>query len=307
LKLLFLDESGDHSLERMRDMSASLSRITNVTLSRSEGSDAKRPSASCRVRDGSRVASTSSMPLTDRNACVTVLRVRALAAIDRDYPVFVLGGVFVDRAYYRNELVPSVEQLKLNHFGRLDVILHTTDIIRARNGFERLTDPGARDRFYESLNQLMTDLEYTVIACAIRKDAHVKRYGEQAVDPYTYSLEMVVERFCHEIGDIEDGGVIFAEKRRPDLDDELDRQWKWFCDYGTDFIRAETVTERVVDLSSKSKKLNLAGLQLADLVVSPIGRHVLGKPDREDWPIVESKLRQVRGSYKGYGLKVLPG
>jgi hypothetical protein len=62
----------------MRDMSASLSSITNVTLSRSEGSDAKRPSASCRVRDGSRVASTSSMPQTDRNVCVTGLRVRAL-------------------------------------------------------------------------------------------------------------------------------------------------------------------------------------------------------------------------------------
>jgi hypothetical protein len=39
----------------MRDVSASLSSITNVTLSRSEGSDAKRPSASCRIRDGSRV------------------------------------------------------------------------------------------------------------------------------------------------------------------------------------------------------------------------------------------------------------
>lgn len=32
----------------------------------------------------------------------------------------------------------------------------------------------------------------------------------------------------------------------------------------------------------------LAGLELADLVVTPIGRNVLGKPDREDYAIVES-------------------
>lgn len=230
----------------------------------------------------------------------------SLEVIDHDYPVFVLGGVIVDRSYYRNEMVPMVEQFKLEHFGNLDVILHTTDIVRARNGFERLIGQDVRERFYDALNQLMTNLEYSVIACAIKKDVHVERYGDRATDPYEYCLKIVVERFCHHIGDIEDGGLIFAEKRRPDLDDELDRQWKWFCGYGTDFMRADSVERRVVDLSSKSKKLNVAGLQLADLVVSPIGRHIIGKPDRQDWTIVESKFRRVRGSYVGYGLKVLP-
>jgi hypothetical protein len=56
-----------------------------------------------------------------------------------------------------------------------------------------------------------------------------------------------------------------------------------------------------------NKNRNVAGLQLADLVVSPIGRHVLGKPPKEDWRIVESRLRcNRRGDYRGYGLVVLP-
>jgi hypothetical protein len=51
---------------------------------------------------------------------------------------------------------------------------------------------------------------------------------------------------------------------------------------------------------------NVAGLQLADLVVSPIGRHVLGKLDKEDWTIVQEKFRRgARGQIEGYGL-VLP-
>lgn len=230
----------------------------------------------------------------------------SLTVIDNDYPVFVLGGVIVDRAYYREEVVPRIEQFKLDHLGDQNVILHTIDILRARNGFESLVDLATRTDFYRALNELMSNLEYTVVACALRKDQHLERYGQSAIDPYAYCLEVVIERFCNEVGGIDDGGLIFAEKRRPDLDDELDRQWAKFCRYGCDFMRANDVERRVVDLSSKSKKLNLAGLQLADLVVSPIGRHVIGKPDRPDWTIVESKFRKVQGSYHGYGLKVLP-
>jgi hypothetical protein len=54
-------------------------------------------------------------------------------------------------------------------------------------------------------------------------------------------------------------------------------------------------------------RFSSAGLQLADLVVSPIGRHLLGKPDNDDWRIVNSKLRRSRaGKVEGYGLVVLP-
>jgi len=48
-------------------------------------------------------------------------------------------------------------------------------------------------------------------------------------------------------------------------------------------------------------------LQLADLVVSPIGRHVLGKPEREDFSVVRENLRKNSGGeYRGFGLVVLP-
>jgi len=60
-------------------------------------------------------------------------------------------------------------------------------------------------------------------------------------------------------------------------------------------------------LNLRAKKNNIAGLQLADLVVSPIGRHILGKPDKEDWRIVEEKFRRSpQGKIDGFGLVVLP-
>lgn len=241
MKLLFLDESGDHSLER----------------------------------------------------------------IDKDYPVFVLGGVIIDRTYYRTVVEPRIKKLKEDFFDD-EVVLHTSDIIRGKNGFQVLNNQGVRQAFYDEMNTLMRELEYTVIACAIKKDAHLKQYASRAADPYTYSLEVVVERFVHVIGNVEHGGMIFAEKRRPDLDHELEMTWRKLREEGCSYADAAKVDGRIIDLSLKDKRVNMVGLELADLVVSPIGRAVIGKPKQQDWDIVESKLRRVGKTYMGYGLKILP-
>ena len=43
------------------------------------------------------------------------------------------------------------------------------------------------------------------------------------------------------------------------------------------------------------------------MVVSPIGRHVIGKPDGDDWRSIEPKILRGRdGEMDGYGLTVLP-
>jgi hypothetical protein len=153
----------------------------------------------------------------------------------------------------------------------------------------------------------MRELKYTVVACAIKKDQHLARYGMAAVDPYLLSLNILVERFCFEIGSVEEGGYIIAEKRNTTLDNELEIAWLNLKVSGTRFLQAAKVKRGISQLLIKDKKMNLAGLQLADLVVSPIGRHILGKPAKDDWQIVESKLRhRPGGGYLGAGLVVLP-
>ena len=62
----------------------------------------------------------------------------SLDKIDQSYPMFVLGGVIAERSYVRTVVVPRLRQTKEYFFGRDDIILHTADIIRARNGFEAL-------------------------------------------------------------------------------------------------------------------------------------------------------------------------
>ncbi len=230
----------------------------------------------------------------------------SLTVIDPKFPVFVLGGVIVDRNYLQEVVDPAIRELKRAFFHRSDFCLHTAEIIRATGPFQSLKDPLLKAEFLDALTLMMQELEYKVVACAIKKPEHLLKYGEHAVDPYSFSLEVLVERFCHEIGTKELGGIIYAERRRPDLDRALEVAWERLKVTGTDFVSDEDISTRVLDLVLKDKSVNSAGLQLADLVVSPIGRAVIGYPTRQDWNVVESKFRRRGNTYKGYGLVVLP-
>jgi hypothetical protein len=101
--------------------------------------------------------------------------------------------------------------------------------------------------------------------------------------------------------------MIVAERREPVLDRELEIAWLNLRNKGTRYVSAKNINNRVAGLNLRPKTDNTAGLQLADLVVSPIGRHLLRKAEKEDWRIVNSKFRRGRnGETSGYGLVVLP-
>lgn len=75
---------------------------------------------------------------------------------------------------------------------------------------------------------------------------------------------------------------------------------------GTSYISASRVKKAVSQLSIKDKKENIAGLQIADLIASPIGRSILAKRNKIDYTMIEGKYRNKGGKYMGYGLVVLP-
>jgi len=232
----------------------------------------------------------------------------SLSAIDPQYPVFVLGGVIADSEFAVTEMDAAVRRLKLDVFGRNDFALHTADIVRQQGAFRSLVKPRLIQLNHDRLNVLMQRLHYTVVACAVRKDAHLAAYGAAALDPYALSLNVLVERFCFALADARETqpGLIVAERRDKALDSALLASWRNLRERGTSYLRPAAIRDRVADLRLESKGAGIAGLELADLVVSPIGRFVAGRPPRQDWAIVESKLRRRKGEYLGAGLVILP-
>lgn len=230
--------------------------------------------------------------------------------VDPEYPVFVLGGIIVDEAHYKTEIIPAVQNFKQTLFGRTDIILHTSDISRNRKGFEQLINESFRGKFFQELNCLMRSLEYEILACVIDKKRHVEKYAENAKDPYELSLHVLVERFFFDVNEERTRGKIIAEKRNQHQDALLMDAWKnILCEKGTYYLSGECIFS-VIDKELKlaDKKDNIIGLQIADLVVSPIGRITIGKKAHDDWKIIKTKFRRDKRTSKasGYGLIRLP-
>lgn len=231
----------------------------------------------------------------------------SLIKIDDQYPMFVLAGVMMDRDYHDTDAAKIMNDLKQSLFDRTDIILHTADISRNKNGFERLKEKEFRNRFYDALNTMMGELEYMVVAVAIKKHEHNEKYGLAALDPYLLSLECIIERFIFECEENEKQGLIMAESRNSILDNELELAYLNLKIQGTKYIKAKQVKERVKQFIIRDKKENIPGLQIADLVASPIGRFILKKKIKPDFEIIKNKFRKGNsGKIGGYGLVVLP-
>ncbi len=230
-----------------------------------------------------------------------------LRKIDKTYPLFVLGGIIMDKDYAETVLSEKIKQFKKKLFGTDQILLHTADISRNRKGFESLINPIKRREFYYELNKLMREAQYSVIACVVHKEEHLAEYGVAALDPYLLSLDIIVEQFCIDIGEQENEGFIIAESRDSTLDHQLELAWLNLKIQGTKLIKANQIQKRIKGLELSDKRACLAGLELADLVVSPIGRALLNKSTKEDYQIIESKFRRDRdGEVAGYGLICLP-
>ena len=229
----------------------------------------------------------------------------SLRSFEPAYPVFVLGGVLIADSSLE-AVERAIRAFKLEHLGSAAVVLHTADIARNRRGYEALVDPGVRRRFRDGLTALLQSLDFTIVACAIDKTRLVERYGALAVDPYALSLGIVVERLCFALGS-RDRGRIVVESRSARLDRELRTAWDLLRINGTRYVRPSIISRRVDSLVFHAKMDALAGLELADLVVSPLGRRVAGMADRPDTEVVLGKLRTgPDGSWRGAGLVTLP-
>ncbi|MFA5430969.1 MAG: hypothetical protein WC329_07415 [Candidatus Omnitrophota bacterium] len=76
------------------------------------------------------------------------------------------------------------------------------------------------------------------------------------------------------------------------------------------FVFAECieVPKAISDFKFKKKEENIAGLQLIDSVITPIGRKYLNKRNHYiDYEVIKAKYHRHKcGKYNGYGLVIFP-
>ena len=228
-----------------------------------------------------------------------------LQSIDPNYPVFVLAFCIFHKAEYAQQVSPAVQDFKFKYFGHDMVILHEYEIRKARGDFRILLNKSVREPFMEDLNRLIAEAQFTLISTVIEKNRLREKYVYPD-NPYYLSLAFGLERSFKYLQKENDSGkttFVVMEKRGKREDDELELEFRRICDGANYFNERLPFLPVMVD-----KKVNSSGLQVADLLARPIGRHFLNpaQPNRA-WDILEEKFdRSDKGKIEGWGLKCFP-
>lgn len=230
----------------------------------------------------------------------------SLELVDPGFPLFALVMMVCDTTHYTQKIVPDVYQLKMDYFGHEGVILHSRDIRKALGPFAFLQVPQKRQPFYDRVNRIMAEADYSLIASVIRKQAHRDRYGVFAENPYDLALKFALERLLPLLEHAGQNEIrIIAEARGKREDDDLRLSFYRIVNSGTEYILASRFKHIQFALEFKPKAMNIVGTQLADLAGYPIARYVLDpKKANPAYEILKGKFYCGPGWVRG--LKIFP-
>ena len=230
----------------------------------------------------------------------------SLELIDKDFPVFALAMFVCDTKYYNYTILPEIAQLKTDYFGHEGVILHSRDIRKAQNYFGFLTDLNKREIFIKRINALMESLDYKLIVSVIKKQMHKEKYGLVASHPYDLAMKFCLERLLPLLEEVQQKEIyLIAESRGKREDHNLELSFLKIISQGTEYIDSKRFKQIDFNLKFVSKKMNITGTQLADLVAYPVARHALN-PNKINlsYNVISEKFYIGKGKING--LKIFP-
>lgn len=230
-----------------------------------------------------------------------------LSHLTPDFNIFLLCGVLMDAEEYQR-FRERLNTIKAKFWNDKQVIFHSRDIRKCQKEFQILLNEGIKRDFYDCVNHAIADTDFTVIASAILKEDYINRFGRLSSDVYELCLSFIIERSIFLLDDFND-----AEKRlyvileeRGKLEDRCVKEhFQRLLARGTGYVNSNRLKKYCLKIEFRSKKKNVNGLQLADMVAYPTARYIL-EPTRSNpaYEIFANKVYQKNGNV--YGLKVYP-
>ncbi len=230
-----------------------------------------------------------------------------LVNLDPSFPVFLLCAILTSEENY-DSIKNNINQIKNKFWDDKEVILHSRDIRKCEKEFQILFDLALKKDFYEMINQVISSSKYRVLASAINKEKYINMYGKLSNDVYELALSFVIERAIFSLDEIK--GVqkeleIVIEKRGKKEDKKLEEHFQRLLARGTSYVSPERLKDVHLKITFKSKRENINGLQLSDLVAYPIARYVIDKKRANPaFEVVKDKIYMKNG--KLYGIKIFP-
>lgn len=232
----------------------------------------------------------------------------SLKNVDPNFPILVLTGLLISKSDYE-DMVAEVTKLKQKYFPGKQVVLHRRDMRKYERGFEIFFDDKIKKNFYIDLNKILAQSDYVLISAGIDKERHIKEYGKLASDPYRIALSFMLERTVMETDSR--GAVtvdVFIESRGKKEDRVVAERFNQLLYSGSSQITSDRFLQRFSKkLSINKKEDGVIGIEMADLCVYPIARHLLNKNEPNPaFDVIFPKIRSRKGQIEGYGIKMFP-
>lgn len=237
---------------------------------------------------------------------------------DPNHRFLSLTGVIVHLQSEARVIHADMEAIKSEFFGGHPdepVVFHRKDILNAREAFRPLIDPDVRSRFDAQILEKLRSWTYTVISVCIDKKAHKERYAVWRYEPYHYCMAVLLERYVFFLNRTRAKGDVMAESRGRESDLRLKDSFQGLWRRGTDHVDQGQFQGALSsrELKVKPKAMNIAGLQLADLLAHPSRNEILsenGLLDKPIAPFAQNVIAVLRAKYdqrggRIYGKKML--
>lgn len=229
--------------------------------------------------------------------------------VNEDFPIFTLCGIIVSKPQLE-ALEAKVAALKFHFWGDKEIILHSRDIRKHQRGFEILLDPEVKRDYYQRVNAIIGDEgAFTIVCCSVLKLPFIEKNGKEE-DVYGIALSRLIERsvfYLDELGNEEGTDLsIIMEMRGKKEDKDLASYYETFKTCGTKWLTPERLNSHLAKFSFRSKKSNLVGLQVADMVAYPITRFVLNpRAVNLAYDVLKCNIFTDKAQ-KRLGLKIIP-
>lgn len=196
--------------------------------------------------------------------------------IDNSYPMFVLAFCIFSISEYTQNIVPTILNFKFKYFGHDMVVLHEREIRKSEKPFDILMDRVVREEFVVDLSSIVTDSKFHIVSATVNKEDFKRNKETTILNLYHLAMKSCLEELVHFLSDrnVLNRTFIVFEERGKNEDRDLELEFRRVKD-------EVFMSGRDCEIMFASKKVNSCGLQMADLVARPIGRHLLN-PDQSN-------------------------
>ena len=203
-------------------------------------------------------------------------------------PFFCFAGIAIERIYYEKTLVKEVNALKMNYYGKSDIIFHFSDMKKNRGDFSILQDTSIRDSFWNDYVSLLDQADFDILGIYFDDGKMNRLQHGKTRNNYNIGFHALLDNFMHYLVDKDAYGQICVESRTLNENRYLLDVFYKYQNNGSIYFAEDDIRHHLSSIGFTVKGDNCIGLQLVDPIPSQLMRYKAG--DKRDFHSLSQSL-----------------